>query len=489
MRKLLCALLGLILTLPVFAACPSGQVEQTYTSATGTVVQNGTPTPANPITPTFYTQGNMVLRKVGDYADSYDATTGKITRRVGVKVLNGTEEWILNTNNNNSSVYSDNTITNRQIGVNGISTHFASNQSTTTYGGSFYGVSSQRINFSIVDIATDVPTWKSWLSSHPVTVYYPLATETTENWNETTYCANQIKIATTAYNSARFSPVVTELNDTIATIRDVVTNTINQTAAIADLQTIKQTRPADDYTDETNTENCPKFRQCLLVEDDNGTPHWYLIKDPVRDLVKSLRDNKINNAGETTTTAYAANGYDGTNGTVDSRYYRGYVAMRKLADGSTSVSIRQFGAALTGGDNGGQYKTLSDQEWAVTWNGNETGTAGSFLPGVIYGISRCSKVKPSSTAVGTEGWTTIENSDPVNDAENIQSYVQCYCKMTGVGIDGEITPVKNSSRAPWVFYSTSSSAALCARICASACANSVLGIASFRQRIMDWAVE
>ncbi len=268
MRKLLCALLGLILTLPVFAACPSGQVEQTYTSATGTVVQNGTPTPANPITPTFYTQGNMVLRKVGDYADSYDATTGKITRRVGVKVLNGTEEWILNTNNNNSSVYSDNTITNRQIGVNGISTHFASNQSTTTYGGSFYGVSSQRINFSIVDIATDVPTWKSWLSSHPVTVYYPLATETTENWNETTYCANQIKIATTAYNSARFSPVVTELNDTIATIRDVVTNTINQTAAIADLQTTKQTRP---------DENCPAGKKCLLVEDDAGQPHWYEI--------------------------------------------------------------------------------------------------------------------------------------------------------------------------------------------------------------------
>ena len=305
--------------------------------------------------------------------------------------------------------------------------------------------------------------------------------------NEQTEETTQIKIATTAYNSARFSPVVTDLNDTIATIRSVVTNTINQTKAIADLQATKQTRPADDYTDATNTENCPKFRQCLLVEDNNNTPHWYVIKDPVRDLVKSLRDNKINSAGETTTTAYAANGYDGTNGTVDSRYYKGYPAMRKLADGSTSVYTRQFTSAMLNGTNGGQYKTLADQEWAVTWDGNETGTAGSFMSGVIYGTSRCSKVKPSSTAVGTEGWTTIENSDPVNDAENIQSYVQCYCKMTGVGVDGEFTPVRDSSRAPWVFRYTHSSAVDCASRCAYGCAASVRDYASFRSAVLGVA--
>ena len=121
-----------------------------------------------------------------------------------------------------------------------------------------------------------------------------------------------IVIATSAHADAAFERVQYILNHVVDITRNVVTNTINQTAAIADLQATKQTRPADDYTDETNTENCPKFRQCLLVEDDNNTPHWYVIKDPVRDLVKSLRDNKINSAGETTTTAYAANGYDGT---------------------------------------------------------------------------------------------------------------------------------------------------------------------------------
>jgi len=81
----------------------------------------------------------------------------------------------------------------------------------------------------------------------------------------------EIKIATTAYNTARFSPVVTELNDTIATIRDVVTNTINQTAAIASLQADKQTRPDD---------ACPAGKKCLLVEtEENGVivPHWFPI--------------------------------------------------------------------------------------------------------------------------------------------------------------------------------------------------------------------
>ena len=86
-----------------------------------------------------------------------------------------------------------------------------------------------------------------------------------------------IKIATTAYNTAQFNPVVTDLNSTIATIRDVVTNTINQTAAIADLQAKKQTRP---------DEQCPAGKKCLLVEtEENGVivPHWYPIIEAPED--------------------------------------------------------------------------------------------------------------------------------------------------------------------------------------------------------------
>ncbi len=85
------------------------------------------------------------------------------------------------------------------------------------------------------------------------------------------YCADTIKIATTAYNAARFSPVQTDLNNAVATIREIVTKTINQTAAIASLQADKQTRPE---------EQCPAGKKCLLVEtEENGVivPHWFPI--------------------------------------------------------------------------------------------------------------------------------------------------------------------------------------------------------------------
>ena len=296
-----------------------------------------------------------------------------------------------------------------------------------------------------------------------------------------------IVISTNANSDASFSRSRYVLDTVVQLTKRIVSDTINQTAAVAALYTGKQTMPDASNSNDENA-SCPNFRQCLLIEDDSGTPHWYVIKDPVRDLVLSLKNNKVNSSGETTTTAYAANGYDGTvSGTTDSRYYKGYVAMRQLADSSTSVYTRQFTSAMLNGANGGQYKTLNDQEWAVTWQGNETGTANSFLPGVIYGVSRCAKTKPSSTAAGTDGWNTIENSDPVNDSANIASYVQCYCKMTGVGMDGEITPVKNSSAAPWVFNYTRSSAAICAARCASYCAYNVRGDASFRAAVLGFA--
>ena len=85
------------------------------------------------------------------------------------------------------------------------------------------------------------------------------------------YCVPDIKIATTAYNAARFSPVKTDLNNAVATIREIVTKTINQTAAIASLQADKQTRPED---------ACPAGKKCLLVEtEENGVivPHWFPI--------------------------------------------------------------------------------------------------------------------------------------------------------------------------------------------------------------------
>ena len=91
-----------------------------------------------------------------------------------------------------------------------------------------------------------------------------------EGSTPTEYCAyrGKIKIATTKYNTTAFSGVVTALNNAVDTIKTVVANTINQATAVANLQSGKQRRP---------DESCPNGKICLLVEDEQGTPHWYEI--------------------------------------------------------------------------------------------------------------------------------------------------------------------------------------------------------------------
>ena len=77
-----------------------------------------------------------------------------------------------------------------------------------------------------------------------------------------------IKIATTKYSKAQFAPVENDLNDAVAAVDTVVTQTMTQAQAIDQIATSKQTRP-----DET----CPVGKNCLLVEDEQGVPHWYVI--------------------------------------------------------------------------------------------------------------------------------------------------------------------------------------------------------------------
>lgn len=64
----------------------------------GSWSQSGTPSPQNPIEPVFKPFLNTVLRAVGSgddfVADSYDPETRTIIRRIGVKVLDGTENWV-----------------------------------------------------------------------------------------------------------------------------------------------------------------------------------------------------------------------------------------------------------------------------------------------------------------------------------------------------------------------------------------------------------
>ena len=267
---------------------------------------------------TFYTEGMAetitdsanhsanveTLFAVGDYADEQNINTGVITRKVGVKVFNGTENWSLWRNGYTTMV------------LRGIARARTVPLSNITESVSSKIELDGSADLNFYNIVTDFPTvtdWKRYIADQyaagtPVIVIYPLAEPTTESvagqtmttapviqnngtiattirtllQNGQTLVSNSlelgIKIATTAYNTARFNPVINDLNSTVATIRDIVTNTINQTAAIASLQADKQTRPED---------ACPAGKKCLLVEtEENGVivPHWYPIIENIYGL-------------------------------------------------------------------------------------------------------------------------------------------------------------------------------------------------------------
>ena len=179
-----------------------------YISATGTVVQDGTPTPTNPIYPKFFQQGEMILRKIDDtYEDSYDVTTHKITRRVGIKVLDGTESW--SPSGQYLTAMYNLPITNLFAQYAGVqnratpySTHFQRstnwlnalperNGAVASYCPSS-GVACA-ISIGYGDVSSEnVPVFKQWLAAQyaagtPVTVWYPLATPVEEDWPDTTY--------------------------------------------------------------------------------------------------------------------------------------------------------------------------------------------------------------------------------------------------------------------------------------------------------------
>ena len=139
-----------------------------------------------------------------------------------------------------------------------------------------------------------------------------------------------IRIATTAYNAARFSPVKTDLNSAVATIREIVTKTINQTAAIASLQADKQTRPED---------ACPAGKKCLLVEDNNGKPHWFPIIENICGVPSGYTClDYIRSSG----TAYIDTGYSPTSQTR-------IELVAKMDDGAGNVNIVGSGSAESTG--------------------------------------------------------------------------------------------------------------------------------------------
>jgi len=460
---------AVVLAVPAFAddneiTCPENSVVRLYESATGTGSQTGTPTPEHPIEPVFYTQGDMALRAVGDYKDSYDATTGKITRRVGVKVLDGTEDWQSNTTSKfyltaNYMKYADNSpLACTQYKAVPVASTAAVNFGQIAL---FIGGGSRLVIAD--DNYTAVEEFKQFLADQaragtPVVVYYPLAEETTEDWtgeHGTSYCADAIKIASKDYvtSSANadhgFGPLNTLLNTVITTINTLVVNTVNQAATIKDIATTRQTRPDPSGTNGT----CPQYKQCLLIKQSDGVSQWFEIFDPVYSFVKSVLQNRING---------------------NNVFFHSDEKLREktTCDDCGSVYIQGTG--------------LQQREWRVDWQANQNYNLDA---GTLYGEGKCIKYwgqinKVASTENQKNALAVDYNDSFYENTQDLDNYRYCWCRVNGVEI-GNVKYDKTDS-AQWVYSYDGVNGATCAYYCASTCTNGTKKYSVFRDSLLDF---
>ena len=123
------------------------------------------------------------LLSVGTYTDEQEIISGVVTRKVGIKVLDGTENW------QNLSGYFN--LSKTDLGSNStvmpsnshniICSHFETKDGTFTDG---VGIGGSYVNFKYDSITTVLADWKTWLAAQynagtPVIIIYPLATQTT----------------------------------------------------------------------------------------------------------------------------------------------------------------------------------------------------------------------------------------------------------------------------------------------------------------------
>ena len=133
---------------------------------------------------TLQTVSAVSLFGTNDYQDTQDIITGAVVRNVGIKVLDGTEDWVAHSN---VGTYRYSLSGKRIEKSPFFSTHFAYSSgasSKITDGEMMCGVASTNCYFCKADMTT-LADFKAWLASQyaagtPVIVLYPLAEPTTE---------------------------------------------------------------------------------------------------------------------------------------------------------------------------------------------------------------------------------------------------------------------------------------------------------------------
>lgn len=136
---------------------------------------------------TLGTQTASVVSLLGtaDYQDEQDIITGSVTRRAGIKILDGTEDW--RASDGDAGLYflafAEKKIEKTALVCTSFEyTTAASAQ--TTHGQCMCGAASRNVYFRNTDCVT-LEDWKAWLAAKhatgtPVIIVYPLTEETTE---------------------------------------------------------------------------------------------------------------------------------------------------------------------------------------------------------------------------------------------------------------------------------------------------------------------
>lgn len=173
-------------SVPVDIKCNNGALK-TYPPR-GTSSQASTPSPSSPV-PIVDTEANgMVLRSLSDRQDTYSSAAGTITRRVGVIVLDGTEDWNWDGATHTLSVPDIINADNRKIAMR--CTHYPIEANGTAYTNvppnTMYGLSNRRIGLK--NDTMDSAQFKSFLAQQyangtPVIAYYPLKEAIAEVWS------------------------------------------------------------------------------------------------------------------------------------------------------------------------------------------------------------------------------------------------------------------------------------------------------------------
>lgn len=150
--------------------------------------------------------GNVTIDGQQYISDYVDVERGKIVRMCKEIILNGSEGWIEENDNQVESHRMHNKISEKAIStgnanakVGAMCSHFIEKTPVETWVKSQSAFSIQNggaLQFRKIGILT-VVDWKSWLSENNITVYYPLATPTEESLSEE--LAEKLKALQTYY--------------------------------------------------------------------------------------------------------------------------------------------------------------------------------------------------------------------------------------------------------------------------------------------------